>query len=591
MPKIHVLPEKIANQIAAGEVVERPASIVKELIENALDARAGTIHVEISHGGLSLIRVVDDGIGMTPADAALSFQRHATSKISTLDDLQTIGSFGFRGEALPSIAAVSRVRLVTRPAEAKAAAELIIEGGVLKKQQDSASAQGTTIEVRDLFFNTPARRKFLKAETTELGHIQEIVGRLSLIRPDVTFSLEANGKRLLDLPAAAKLQDRAPKVLGKQTQGQWIELDVSAPGIHLTGLIGKPSLSKANRTGQVLFVNHRLIRASWISYALQAGMHGHLMEGRYPVAVIVLEVDGKAVDVNVHPTKQEVRLSGQREIAELIKISIRELLVQSGDLAPTLRPGGKISTAPGRSYTVRPAVPADAPIRQGRAPWDAVMEQLRPSEAVLEVSVTVSEPIVIQDKLRITKVLGQLHNTFLVAETEAGFILVDQHAAHERIIYEQLLKNLKNDHPERQMLLLDELLELDAAEMELFTPFLPTLTAVGFELELFGENTFVIRAVPAALGEINPVELLKTFVEEQLAGKVRTAVEDKQSAIAALTACKKRSVKAGDPMTPVAARGLLQRLAKCENPFNCPHGRPTFFSQTVAELEKQFKRI
>ncbi|PIQ81638.1 MAG: DNA mismatch repair protein MutL [Candidatus Omnitrophica bacterium CG11_big_fil_rev_8_21_14_0_20_64_10] len=589
-PMIRPLPESVANKIAAGEVVERPASIVKELIENALDAGARSVRVTVEHGGRGLIRVQDDGCGIPADQLKVAFQRHATSKLTALEELEKIGSFGFRGEALAAIGAVARVRLVSRPARQPEGAGIWVEGGAVKGVEPQAASPGTTVEVRDLFFNTPARRKFLKSEATEQGHLQEMVGRLALLRPEVRFTLTLDGKEALDLPAAGDLADRATRVLGKGTEGQWLPIDASQPGVRLTGLIARPAVSKANRSGQVLFVNRRLVRAPWIQYALQAGVHGRLMEGHYPVALLILEIDGARVDVNVHPTKQEVRVSNQSDVVRMIQDSLRERIAQAGDLAPALSPRGR-SVSSGRSYTLRMPPRPVAPVSAGPAPdWAGVMERLSPETPLAEEGGPLPGPIVIRGGQPITRILGQLHRSYLVAETENGFLLVDQHAAHERVVFEALLKNLKRPDPEKQRLLLDELLELELKEAEPFAAILPTLTAVGFDIDPFGERSYAVRAMPAALGEVNPVALIRTVIEEREEGKLRSAVEERTEVVAALTACKRRSVKAGDSMTLPAAQQLLKQLAGCENPFNCPHGRPTIFTMTLAELERQFKR-
>ncbi len=573
MGLIRVLPETIANKIAAGEVIERPASIVKELVENALDAGARSVDISIQHGGKSLIRGSDDGCGMDRQDAKLAFQRHATSKIIALEDLEQIASFGFRGEALPSIAAVSRTRLITRPAKEAVGTEVGMEGGNLLGCQDHACRPGTIVEVRDLFFNTPARRKFLKSDSTELGHIQELVTRLALPALQVQFTLKSDGKTVLDLPPVDRLLPRAAAVLGEET-GQWLlELEAEAEGIRLSGLVGKPSQTKANRSGQSFFVNRRWVKSLPVSYALQAGYHGLIMHGRYPVAVLFLELDLKRVDVNVHPTKQEVKISDEQQVTGLVQRAVKKLLGSGEDLAPRLKPG-KLPAMEQKPYLLKTS-PGEGPVRQPAQIPTAVFDR----------------PLPLKDTLRVTKVLGQIHNTFIVAETEEGLMVLDQHAAHERVMFEALLKNLQSGQAERQTLLLEEVLELHPKQRELFTQSLPMLSRVGFDIDEFGEKSFVIRSVPAVFGEINPVPLLRTFLEEREDGKSRTALDDQKEAIAALCACKRQSVKARDPLEPLAIRKLLERLAQCENPFTCPHGRPVFFTQKFSDLERQFKRI
>jgi len=582
MGKIRVLPEILANKIAAGEVVERPASIVKELAENSLDAGAQSIEVEIEHGGKSFIRVSDDGSGMGREDAKLAFQRHATSKIACVEDLEGIGSFGFRGEALPSIAAVSRCRLITRAEGDSSGTEVVVEGGSVKGVQEHPCRRGTIVEVRDLFFNTPARRKFLKADSAETGQIQEVVCRMALSSLQTRFVLKSSGKVLLDLPAGVPLSNRAQAVFGPESSGQLLDLDWQGDGIGFRGLLAKPTLTRGNRSQIYLFVNRRWIKSLPLSYAFQAGYQGMLMEGRYPVGVLFVDLDLSRVDVNVHPTKQEVRISSEPEVTSFLKRVVRERLIQAPDLAPSLKLAAQAPAA-GRGYTLHPE-PAGSP-----QPWGAVMET---AAGILPPAASgqLSQPIAIKGKLRITRLLGQIHRTYLVAETDEGFVIVDQHAAHERVVFETLLKNLRTGQAEKQMLFLEELLEVHPRQRELFRQALPLLAKVGFDIEGFGENSSVIRAYPAVFGEVDPLQVVRTFLEQLEDGKTRTVLEDSQEAIAALCACKKQSVKANDSLEPAACAKLLERLASCEDPFHCPHGRPVLFTETLSHLEKQFKR-
>ena len=589
MGAIRVLPEIIANKIAAGEVIERPASIVKELVENALDAGARSVDMTVEHGGKGLIRVADDGCGMDPEDARLAFQRHATSKITVLGDLEEIHSFGFRGEALPSIAAVSRTRLVTRPQGGSTGTEVVVEGGTLLAVQEHPCRTGTIVEVRDLFFNTPARRKFLKSDSTEGGHIQDAISGLALSSGSVRFTFKADGKNVLDLPAAEDLRPRVAAVLSEASADWLLELESEKEGIQLRGFIGKPSVTRANRADIRLYVNRRWVRSLPLSYALLAGYHGLLMHGRFPVAALFLELDLKRVDVNVHPAKQEVRISNEPEVAALIKEAVRERLGRGDNLAPSFT---------GRSYTLTPPSSAGgegklAPLgAQGAGGGEGrVFDQ--PVQSILRAvgsGTRLETPLAVRENLRVTKILGQIHNTFIVAETHEGLLLLDQHAAHERVVFEALLKNFSTGKAERQTLLLEEVIELHPRHQELFTRSLPLLKKVGFELEEFGERSFLIRAVPAVFGSVHPVGLLTSFLEELEDGKVRTALEEHPETLAALCACKKQSVKARDPLEPQAIAKLLERLTQCENPFTCPHGRPVFFTQSFSDLERQFKR-
>lgn len=580
---VHVLPEHVANKIAAGEVVERPASIVKELVENALDAGAGSVEIAIKNGGKSLVRVSDDGCGMSEEDARLAFVRHATSKIAKEEDLTRIASFGFRGEALPSIAAVSRTRLVTCREGESAGTEVAIEGGHLLYCKGSAPRKGTLVEVRDLFFNTPARRKFLKADTTETGHIADAVSHFALAKPAIRFALESAGRKVLDVAPMRDSLERARAVFGDGIAKNLLEFDARAEGIRVFGLLGKPFIARANRTGQVFFVNQRAVRALSLSYALLEGYHGLMLEGQFPVAVLFFELDLERVDVNVHPTKQEVKISEEGEIKSFLKKAVTERLAKERDLAPHLRLAAGGTSAP---KPREPAYEKQAEFVQAAAL--SVSEP--PFEASFAQPAALAEPVVIKENLKITKILGQVHNTFLVAETEEGMMVIDQHAAHERVMFEVLLKGLREGTPETQGLLVEEVLEVHPRQKDFLEQSMPFLSKVGFELEPFGENAYVIRSYPAIFKDASPSLALRTFLEEREEGKLSSGLEREQEEVAALIACKRKSVTAFDPLTGPSMEALLARLARCENPLNCPHGRPTLIRLSFSDLERQFKR-
>lgn len=588
MGKIHVLPEHVANKIAAGEVVERPASIVKELVENSLDAGADHLEIAVKHGGKSLIRVADNGSGMTAEDAQLALQRHATSKIEKAEDLDRIVSFGFRGEALPSIAAVSRFSLQTRTAAASTGTELVVEGGSLVKAKECSVAAGTVIEVRDLFFNTPARRKFLKQDMTEFGHIQDVITCLALANLHVRFVLNSDGKTILDLLPTQKLSVRAAAIFGEDWAGQTLPVRNEIPHAKLSGLIGKPSLASGNRTQQFLFINKRWVKAYGLSYGLQAGYHGLLMQHQFPAAILFLELNPQYVDVNVHPTKQQVRLSHETVIKSMIEKTVAVALQESGDLVPSMREKGERSSAPFEGTRFQePSFGFEESMASPDAP-------LKVAEAVVADGVTQKvdafQLLEIGKGLRITRVLGQVHRTYILAETEEGYVIVDQHAAHERVMFEALMKNFDMERPSSQGLLMEEVLELLPRQVEVLRKGLSFLTKLGFEIEPFGEKSFVVRALPAILKDENPLTLLRQFVDEKEVGKSQTRLKGAQEDIAAMIACKRRSVKAADPLTLAAMQGLLEQLARCKNPFNCPHGRPSIMKYSLLDLEKQFKR-
>ncbi|HOE68091.1 MAG TPA: DNA mismatch repair endonuclease MutL [Candidatus Omnitrophota bacterium] len=584
MGTIHVLPEHVANKIAAGEVVERPASIVKELVENSLDAGADRIEIAVRHGGKSLIRVADNGPGMSGEDVQLAVQRHATSKIASAEDLGGILSFGFRGEALPSIAAVSRFTIQTRTTQSTSGTELVIEGGSLVRARECPTGQGTVIEVRDLFFNTPARRKFLKQDSTEFGHILDAVICLALANLDVHFTLCSQDKEILDLLPAGDVAARARAVFGDEWADQVLAVSGEIPYAKLTGLIGKPSLASGNRTSQFIFINKRWVRAYGLSHALQAGFHGFLMQHQFPAAVLFLEVDPHHVDVNVHPTKQQVRLSHEVMIKSLVEKTVAQALKMDGDLLPRTR-----SERNEHAFGMRGGeVPAATELSFSSG---AVPESLKVAEAPAgDFRPVVDFPIPIGKSVSVTKIFGQVHYTYVLAETTEGYVLVDQHAAHERVMFETLLANFHSRNPASQGLLIEETFDVHPRQVELMKKNLGLLNRIGFAVELFGERSFVVRAVPAILKNENPVTVLKEFIDEKETGKVQTRLKGAEEDVAAIIACKRRSVKASDPLTVPAMQELLKLLGECKNPFNCPHGRPTLIRHAAADIEKQFKR-
>ncbi len=581
MGVIHVLPESIANKIAAGEIVDRPASIVKELVENALDAQAKTIEVRIRNGGKSLISIADDGFGMSTEDASLAFERHATSKIAQLEDLLSIASFGFRGEALPSIAAVSRTTLATGQGPSRPGTLLQLDGGAQIAQREIAPRAGTLIEVRDLFFNTPARRKFIKSDQTESGHIVETLSNLALARPDVRFALFSGQTLLIDAPAGQDLFARAKTLYGEEAASHLLELSHAPGAIQIRGVIGKPQLSRATRAHQSFFVNGRWVRSPALSYALQEGFQGLLMHGRFPVAFLFIDVDPEQVDVNVHPTKQQVKLSNEADVKALVIASVRARLRREPDLAPQIVAG---LSQPAASWNLKPApefsnVPALFQAREN-ASLVAAREPL-----------PLAAPVAIREGLEFIRILGQVQRTFILAETRDGYAVIDQHAAHERVMFETLLAQLRSGRIERQPLLIDAILEAIPRQQTLLASSLPWLCEAGFEIELFGEGACIIRAVPAALGDVDPVGFLRDYLDEKEAGAGSIGMDRHVSELAALIACKRRSVKANEALGSDAMRALLERLSRCENPFNCPHGRPTVVTHSIADLERVFKRV
>ncbi len=588
MGKVAVLSEFVANKIAAGEVVERPASIVKELIENSLDAKATRIEIEIQHGGKSLIRVADNGLGMGAEDAQMSLRRHATSKIREVEDLDSIGSFGFRGEALPSIAAVSRFTLQTRSRENDIGTEVSIDGGHLSGAKECSLAVGTIVEARDLFFNTPARRKFLKQDTTEYGHILDVVVGLALANAEIYFSLKSNGKEVLTAAPTADLKARAAMVLGDDWANETIPVNAEIPNVKITGLIGNAAIASANRSGQYFFVNKRWVKAYGLSYGLQAGFHGVLMSHQQPAAILFLTLDSKAVDVNVHPTKQQVRISNEASIKTLLEKTVADALRKNAGAKMPFEELKKTFSSETEDFLPPPSQSAFAQTESASTP-DAFKLKEETTPSFVSIAENDSEILIGKD-LRVKKILGQVQRTYILIETQSGCAILDQHAAHERVMFEVLMKSFETGGVSVQRLLMEEAFELHPRQLETMQKQIPFLNKLGFDVEPFGDNSFVVRALPSILEGSSPAAIIKEYIEEKETGKQETRLQGASEDIAALTACKRKSIKANDVMSIPAMQSLLEQLAKCENPFNCPHGRPTLIRYSLRDLEKQFKR-
>ena len=622
MNRIRLLPEHVANQIAAGEVVERPASVVKELVENALDADARRITVTIKAGGRSAIVVADDGFGMSRDDALLALERHATSKIEKAEDLHTIRSLGFRGEAVPSIAAVSRFTLTSRERGALAGTQIEIAGGKILSVKDIGTAEGTTVEVRNLFFNLPARRKFLRSEPTETAHIEHVVTLCALAHPKVAFRLVVDERTRFDLAPATELTGRLRELYGHQLVDQLLPIGTvggrafrraassdehSEPGsagalpsteaisttVEIHGFVGKPGISRADRHQQHIFVNGRPVESKGINYALLEGYHTGLMRGRYPVTFLFVEIDPEIVDVNIHPAKREVRFRDEYAVRQAVIDAVRQALAPVG---PTFQP--VTSTGWPQSSPValsdpnsgRSALPGtmserelglDAGLVQSRVGGDAVLRNGAPTELLPTPDVQTEE-----GRWRVLGVIGQL---YVLIESPEGLVLMDQHAAHERVLFERMLRELAAETAPAQKLLLPVTLELEARDADFLRGNLKTLHKLGLGVSEFGERTFLIDALPPYFQLDNLAQTFRDIVDElcQTGEQVhaRRLGEDK----IATTVCR-HAVKAHDPLKGEELRGLLEQLHRCDLPYTCPHGRPTLIQISYAELEKKFGR-
>src|SRR3954454_3031240 len=577
MPAVILLPDTLANQIAAGEVIERPSAVVKELCENALDAGARRIEVDLAEGGCALVRVRVDGSGMGPADARASIERHATSKLRTKDDLFRISTYGFRGEALPSIAAVSRFTLLTCDQGALSGTRIEMEGGRVVSAGEAGAPPGTTVEARDLFFNVPARKKFLKRIATEQAHALEAVLRLAVPRTDVDFTVREGARLLLHLGRGegfAFREERAAQALGSEVAVKLLPFEASVRGVRAHGLAASPSVEHSSVRAVWLFVNGRAVRDRQLGHAVLRAYAEVMPHGRFPAALVFVEVPPAQVDVNVHPTKAEVRLADPRAAYEAIAVGLRSVLAPPSFVALESHPAPPPRTYPPlREEGFR--VADGAPVVLQRGPPPPIPELLAPARYFVGL-----------------RYLGQLHRTYLVCEGSAGLVLIDQHAAHERMNYQRLRRAARERGPRPQPLLVPYLVQLDAATASGLDSALAPLEAIGIEVEPFGNGSAAIKALPALLSHLPAAklaDLVADLVEElarQGKGDSAASLED---ALLARPACH-ASVRAHDDLADGEARALLAALDDTDYGARCAYGRPVVAEIGVPELEKRFGR-
>jgi len=672
MPRIQQLPAHLITKIAAGEVIERPASVVKELLENSVDAGSRRIEIDLEQGGSEFIRVVDDGCGIAPEDLPLALASHATSKLRTAEDLFNIVTMGFRGEALASIAGVAQVTLQSRMHHHDCGAEIYCAGGECRPVRPWNGAPGTRIEVRHLFYNVPVRKKFLKSTATELGHVCETVTRLALSQPRLHLTLRHNGKLVYEIPATANLLDRIELFFGPELRHALLELDSGPGAVRLSGYVADPAVDRGNARWQYLFVNGRWFRDRSLGHALQEAYRGLLMTGRYAVGFLYLSVPPDTVDVNVHPTKAEVRFRDNAALFSLIRSTIKTRLLKA-NLVPKLQtPTVTCSDPLGESRLLSDAwTQKEWPLKPGAenkpwklaadqtvssaslfsprsprcedaeaapAPWELIHDPLAPSRGNVPVTTPVNAEIAIQpaestsatatatvlrpdagtlndpgSDLSIEPISSphpfppqtrlsfdwtaipsgsalQVHHAYLVQETPEGMLVIDQHALHERILYEQLRHRIRTGKLEVQRLLIPVPIELTAEQAALVLSVSEDLASLGLEVSGFGGNTVLLSSYPTLLARRMPHELFQGVVDELLATDRLPAKEVLLDHLLATMACK-AAVKAGDPLSPEEITALLQLRHLAENSHHCPHGRPTSLLFTRQELDRQFKRI
>ncbi len=609
MPRIQVLDEETIDQIAAGEVVERPSSVVKELTENAIDAGATYVTVEIRDGGIALIRVTDNGSGIERAQIPVAFFRHSTSKIRTAEDLLAISSLGFRGEALSSIAAVSRVELITKTADELTGTRYVIEGGKECGQEEIGAPEGTTVLVRDLFYNTPARRKFLKTFKTEAGTVSDLMERIALSHADISFKFLVNGQLRLHTSGNGSLKEGIYQIYGRELTENLLPVEAQTDTFSVTGYIGKPAASRGNRGFESYFINGRYVKSSLLAKAVEDGYHGFLMQHKYPFAVLLFTMDGAKVDVNVHPNKMELRFSDEQEIyrqlAELIRTTLkkRELI---DDVPPveekkdTVRPVPEKHKIPEPFETKRRAEEMREPFgfseKENReekkvfSTGDTEAEEKGDFRQETLSDLTAAQPRMLSEEARPEhRIIGQLFRTYWLVEYRDRFYLIDQHAAHEKVLFEELMMRYRTGEVYSQMISPPLILSLSMQEETLLQTYQADFERLGFSIEPFGGREYAVRAVPTNLYGLAASDLL-SGIGEELGSLSEKDAPDLVAERIATMACK-AAVKGNQHLSFAEAEHLIDELLTLENPYFCPHGRPVLIAMTKQEIEKRFKRI
>ena len=663
MPQIQVLDQITIDKIAAGEVIERPASIVKELVENSIDAKAASVTVEIQDGGISLIRVTDNGSGIEREDIRNAFLRHSTSKIRKVEDLAHIASLGFRGEALSSISAVTRTELITKTKEDTFGTRYVIEGGVEQSLEDAGAPDGTTFLVRQLFYNVPARRKFLKTPMTEAGHVQDLLMRLALSHPEVAFTFINNGQTKMRTSGNGKLKDVIYSIYGREAAANLIELDYSMDGLVMKGYLGKPVITRENRNFENYFVNGRYVKNAMLSKAIEDAYKDFLMQHKFPFVVIHFQVDGEKIDVNVHPTKMEMRFQRQQDVYNIVYEGVHRTLLEPELIPQVEAPAPKVISQPKSEspFLLKPKTapqPMEKKPEEKEEPHDEAYFMKKMKERVLsyhqrnssaevskkeqifrpqaqaerikdalarakevekqpqkqaeeqpelirETPVYETKPVTEEkaeqlnlfeehllkrEKKAEYKLIGQVFETYWLVEFENSLYIIDQHAAHERVLYERTLKEMKNREFTAQYLSPPIILSLSMQEAQVLNENMDRFTRIGFEIEPFGGEEYAVRAIPDNLFGIAKKELLLEMLDDLADGISTSMTPELIDEKVASMSCK-AAVKGNNRLSAQEADALIGELLLLENPYHCPHGRPTIIAMTQRELEKKFKRI
>ncbi len=601
---IQLLPDSIANQIAAGEVVQRPASAVKELMENSIDAGAKNIKLIIKEAGKTLLQVIDDGIGMSETDARMSLERHATSKIRKAEDLFELYTMGFRGEALASIAAVAQVELKTRPADQELGTCIVVEGSDVKKQEPVACDKGTSISVKNLFYNIPARRNFLKSNPVELKHIIDEFQRLALAHPEITFSFIQNDEQVYDLPAT-KLSQRVVNLFGKSYKEQLATCQEETDTVKVTGYVGKPDFARKTRGEQFLFVNRRFIRSNYLNHAVMTAFEGLIVENSFPFYVLFIEIDPKHIDVNVHPTKTEIKFDDERAVYAVVRAAVRQA-IGSHNLTPAIDFNAdvnfisKLNNANSQSKQVYFEERFSTALHRSNSEnWEKLYEapEVKPAEIkqqdVIETSgvqtlrfesaINQSSPATASEE----KALFQLHARYIVKQVRSGMMIIEQQAAHERILFEKFLNQLKNKSGQSQQSLFPQAITFSAADFALALEMQQEIEALGFRFDVFGKNTLVVNGVPANVQAGNEKELFEGLIEQFKVNQSELALPLQENLARALA--RRASIKTGQPLVREEMQALVDSLFACSTSNYSPDGKPTFFIFELNKIESYFR--
>lgn len=607
---INILPETLANKIAAGEVVQRPDSVVKELLENSIDAGATSITVTIKNAGKQLIHIVDNGKGMSEEDAVKCFYRHATSKISTYDDLENIRTLGFRGEALSSIAAVAQVELMTRRLDDEVGSMLRIEGGSILEQTKTALQPGTSISVKNLFYNTPARRQFLKSNNTEFKHIYDTVQRLALSKPEIALEFVSDEDTIVALPSQT-LAARIKSLFGDRHFATLVPVSEETEMISISGYIGKPDFARKSKVDQFIFLNRRFIISRSINHAVFSG-YEHLVEkGNFPFFLLLIDIDPHKVDVNVHPSKMEVKFADEQSIYRFVMAVVRKALGGS-DITPIVEFNNRSGDFSSLHHSAIPRFYSDtnrptpssldypgqrqsAPLQNEEIPFDlnTKLDQIFSSVPGASIEQPSDTPMQIQHGTRESeaqegKAIWQLHNKYILTQIRSGLMIIDQHVAHERILYERALIRMNNSVPSSQQLLFPQTIQLPSGDYTLTKDLLPFLNSIGFETKLFGKNTFVLEGVPPEVKAGTEATIVQDILDEYKNNQLRVKLDARDN-VAKSFSCK-AAIKAGDKLTETEMRSLIDQLFATSMPYVCPHGRPVLIKLSLAELDRRFFR-